>query len=356
MQGITIMKSTPTRKILEGVKRCAFDQAPPVCFPGAALVCMHYLGRQVTDAYVMGVSGAAFKMFWVPPWAECNCDLLILGEEPIRRTFQALGYDYTYLPDRDRNARRSKAFYRNTITQQIDQGTPVIAIGVVGPPEACVITGYDEGGDVLYGWSYFQDDPTGYFRSDQWYDNAYGLIVVGAQKALPPRQEVLRDALRWAITLVREPELALEGEPLFGVKRCYSGLAAYDRMLASLARDDDFPADNPEALTVRLHALVNDGAWLMMEKRRYAAEFLKEMTDPTQRSCEALYQATELYQRLTELWSQAGKLMPWIGSSPADMLKLTDPRWRAEFAACVQQARPLEEAAVAHLERALEQI
>jgi hypothetical protein len=348
------MTDTPTRVILEGVERCAFDKTPPVCFVGSTLVCMHYMGRPVSDAFVMGVSGGAFKMFWVPPWAECNCDLLIVGEEPIRRTFAALGYDYTYLPDRDRLHRRSKAFYHDTITSQLNRGVPLIAIGVVGPPEAGVITGYDEGGDVLYGWSYFQDDPNGYYRSDNWYNNAHGVILIGGQKAVPSKQQVLRDALEWAITLIRQPEMDLEGEPEIGVRRCYSGLAAYDQMLASLTRDEDFPTDNPAALSIRLHALINDGAWQMMEKRRLAAEFLKEMADPTQRSSGELFKAAELYMRLSEVWCEAGMMIPWSSASPDDMLKLTNPQWRAKFSGYVQQARPLDEQAVMHLERALD--
>ncbi|HEY3342172.1 MAG TPA: hypothetical protein VGK81_09150 [Anaerolineae bacterium] len=146
----------------------------------------------------------------------------------------------------------------------------------------------------------------------------------------------------------------LEGEPEIGVRHCYSGLAAYDQMLAGLTRAEDFPTNNPTVLGTRLHALINDGAWLMMEKRRLAAEFLKEMADPTQRSSGELYQAAELYMRLSEVWCEAGKMIPWSGGAPDDMLKLTNPHWRAKFAGYVQQARPLEEQAVMHLERALD--
>jgi hypothetical protein len=347
------MTITPSHAILEGVERCAFDHTPPVCFAGAALACMHFLGQPVSDAYVMGVSGAAFKMFWVPPWAECNCDLLIIGEEPIRRTFDALGYDYTYLPDRAPASRRSKAFYLDAISASIQHGVPVIAVGIVGPPEAGVVTGYDADADVLYGWSYFQDDPHNYYRQKDWYANACGLILIGAKKTPPPRQQVLRDALAWAITLARQPEMALEMEAEPGMRRCYSGLAAYDQMLASLTRAEDFRADHPAELTTRLHALINDGAWLMMEKRRYAAEFLKGMADPALRSSGELYRAAETYMRLSEVWTAAGKMIPWTNMSPDDSLKLTDPAWRAEFAGYVRQARLLEEQAVCHMENAL---
>ena len=35
-----------------------------------------------------------------------------------------------------------------------DRGRPVIAHGVIGPPEECIIAGYDEGGDVSVGWNF----------------------------------------------------------------------------------------------------------------------------------------------------------------------------------------------------------
>ena len=40
--------------------------------------------------------------------------------------------------------------------------TAVIAIGVLGPEEPCLITGFDEDGKVLIGWNFFQDSPDPY--------------------------------------------------------------------------------------------------------------------------------------------------------------------------------------------------
>jgi hypothetical protein len=38
-----------------------------------------------------------------------------------------------------------------------NRGNPVIAAGVVGSPVDCPITGFDEAGNVLMGWSFFQN-------------------------------------------------------------------------------------------------------------------------------------------------------------------------------------------------------
>lgn len=68
------------------------------------------------------------------------------------------------------------------IKKHIDEGYPCIALGIIGPPEACLITGYRNNGETLLGWNFFQDDPdfagcvemdgSGYFVSDQWWKNS----------------------------------------------------------------------------------------------------------------------------------------------------------------------------------------
>jgi len=67
------------------------------------------------------------------------------------------------------------------IKERIDNGVPVIALGIIGPPEACVITGYRGNGQTLLGWNCFQDSPefassvtfdeSGYFITSSWWEN-----------------------------------------------------------------------------------------------------------------------------------------------------------------------------------------
>ena len=52
-----------------------------------------------------------------------------------------------------------KSEFISFIKAKIDSGFPCIALGIIGPPEACIITGYRNNGDVLLGWNFFQDNP-----------------------------------------------------------------------------------------------------------------------------------------------------------------------------------------------------
>jgi RNA polymerase sigma factor (sigma-70 family) len=360
-------------RVLEGVSRIHWMDTTCLCFVGSVLASMQYLGEQVEKDFLMGVSGGAFKMYWIPPWSPANCDLLDIGEEPVRRTFAALGYDYTYLGNYRRdNPAYTKDFFQSHIVASIDAGRPVIAMGIVGPPEACIIAGYDKGGDVLYGRSYFQGDPghgdaeytveaSGYFRTDDWYPHCSGLILIGEKKRPPTPRQVLANALDWAIALARVPERPTflgrdpnEGEnhPSVYPERLYSGLAAYDQMAEGLERDADFPADNVDLLMFRLYAISNDGICLMECKRGAAARFCEAQAALDLPGVEALRRAADLYRQQSDTWQRARKMVPWSGSPPEHIRNIADPKLRRALAALVREARGLEEQAVARVEEA----
>ncbi|MHB0877657.1 MAG: sigma-70 family RNA polymerase sigma factor [Anaerolineae bacterium] len=365
--------SRKVRNVLEGIERINWETTSVLCFTGSVVGAMHFLGEPVSNDYVMGISGGAFKMLWIPPWSPANCDLLIVGEEPIARTFATLGYDYTFVHDFDREHRAlTKAEYTQRIKESVDAGMPVLAIGVVGPPEVCVIAGYDRDGEVLFGRSYFQEQSQeendyfageewygtlkpelvkGYFRSDEWYDHIYGLILIGAKRDKPSPEQALKASLQWAVDLARVPMRPMLW-PSEGQRACYSGFAAFDQMIAGALRDEDFPPD-AEAITYRLYALGNDGSWLMMGKRAAAAAYLEEMLPHAGPAAEPLRRAITLYRQEVPLWEKAGRLATWSGAPDAEKLKLVDRGRREQFAEQVRQAKALEEQAVAQLEQAL---
>ncbi len=360
-------------RVLEGVSRIHWTDTTCLCFVGSVLASMQHLGEKVEKDYLMGVSGGAFKMYWIPPWSPANCDLLDIGEEPVRRTFAALGYDYTYLGNYlHDNPAHTKEFYQERIVASIDAQRPVIALGIVGPPEASIIAGYDKGGDVLYGRSYFQGEPghndsdytietSGYFRTDDWYPHCSGLILIGERKEQPSPRQVLHDTLEWAIALARVSERPCflgrdpnesENHPSSYPKWLYSGLAAYDQMAAELERDADFPSDNIDLLMFRLYAIANDGIFLMGCKRAAAARFCDSQAALGLPGAETLRKAADLYRNEAEVWEQARKITPWSGSPPEEILKIADPKLRRKLAVLVREAKTIEEQAVTHLEQA----
>jgi len=350
------------KKILEGVDRIAWGVTACLCFPGSAKAVMHYLGEDITDDYAMGISGGAFSMYWGVPWSPANSDLLIIGEEPVRRTFDALGYTHILIPKwNQEDPTQMKELFRKTIVDSINREHPVIAKGVVGPPECCVITGYDKHGDVLHGWSYYQGvsayyqgNTECYFTKDKWYENCYGLIVIGQKKPKPPLRQTLQNTLEWAIRLARTPEFLLfpEGNP----ERFTSGLAAYDAMAEALLRDEDFPAGNLDVLTSRCVPISNDGIPLTSEKRKSATRFLNDIANKGFPGADQLRKAAKAYEQETQILDRTATMAPYTYAPEEERLKLADPKRRRQISRLVLQAKLHEETAVRHLETALEEL
>lgn len=350
------------KKVLEGVERIGWGYAAALAFPGSAKAVMRYLGEDVTDDCVMGISGGAFSAYWGMPWSAANVDLLIIGEQPMIRTFDALGYAHTSINRwRHEDQARMKEIFRESIIDRIDHGVPVIAKGVVGPPECCVVTGYDKGGDVLYGWSYYQGvasfyqgDPESYFIKDDWYDNCYGLILVYERKPKPSRSQVLQDTLEWAIELARVPEFMMFSGGR--AERFMSGLAAYEAMTEALLRDGDFPTGNLEVLTSRCVSISNDGIPLMSEKRKSAVRFLKGMAEEGLPAADELRKASEEYELEIQILDRAATMAPYTYAPKDERLRMADPVHRRKLARLIREAKAREERAVECLERALEQL
>ena len=347
------------KKVIEGIERIHWEKTSSLCFVGATAACMHYLGEPVSNDYVMGISGGAFKLFWHPAWAPSNCDLLMYGEEPIRRTFNSLGYGYQYImregrekPDVDVTGTRAQ--FAPLIVASIDAGIPVIAQGIVGPPECSVVAGYERRGEVLYGRSYFQEDPEAYFRAENW--SCFGVILIGAKQEKPSPRQVLMNTLEWAIKLTREP--SFEGMPASAkyTRRHISGLAAYDAIAAALERDDEYPADNVEILAFRCTALSNDGLWLLTDKRRAAASFTNSMAEQGFTGAEELRQAAGEYEQETVLLHQAAEKTPGSWMPADEVRKIANPTLRRDLARWLREAKAYEARAVSHLERAFEQL
>src|SRR5689334_15475790 len=98
----------------------------------------------------MGITGAPFRRLWNPDDGG-NVGLLYFRDPAFRLAFDALGYEWRSVP-------ADKAAMIAAIQESLARKVPPISFGILGPPEAGIVTGYDQGGVVLYGWSYFQPD------------------------------------------------------------------------------------------------------------------------------------------------------------------------------------------------------
>jgi hypothetical protein len=158
--------------------------------------------------------------------------------------FAAVGYEYTLC---EKGSRQDDA---TRIMDSLERGVPVLAFQVVGPSDCCIITGYDDGGEVLLGWSTFQDipddhniphDATGYFRKPGWHENLGGYILIGVKVKPPPLRDIYLDALTWVVHLLRIPEIGNK----------HTGLAGLRTWAEEMTQEKYFPVGDEQLLGQR---------------------------------------------------------------------------------------------------------
>jgi hypothetical protein len=315
-----------------------------------------------TYAFLVGVSGAASFLSWKEGWHGDNGALFYMSADPAaveRHIFAALGYAYEGV---DKDAGGTAEVLRERIIASINAGRPVLGYGVVGPPEPALITGYDESGEVLVGWSFFQNmpefstgvefEPSGCFRKRDWYKDTQYLILIGEKTATPPLRQTYEQALRWMVEVARNPMSKLDPQAPEWYRQRYNGLAAYQAWADQLLHDDEF-AEAEEARLREMHEVHNNVVGGVAEARWYGSVFLAEATHHVHpRMAEGLLRAAACYAGEHELMWRVWDILGG-NSSPSAHRKFADPALRRQLAALVLQARDKDAEATAQLEGAL---
>ncbi len=323
-------------RLLEGVPRVGYDVR--FCtVTGSLESVLKYLGDPADYDYLMGVSGLAFRRLWNRDDGG-NVGPFHFAPEALRRTFWALGYDYRIVSPKE-----SRAAMLQALQESLVKGRPVLSAGIIGPPECGIITGYSQHGDVLHGWSFFQQEK-GYYAQPDWYAKAQwatdvALIIVGDRKPRPEKREVLLSSLKWALRLERAKTWP-------GIADHSAGLAAYADWAKAIEVDADYPKDDAKVMETR-HMVLTDQA-VMVEERGNAARFLRQMADAAPEAADALKAAADLYEQVGQ---EAGPVYPWGPNWTKP--DLADPAVRREIAKHIRTAAEKETQAVALLEKAV---
>jgi hypothetical protein len=351
----------------EGGERCPED----ICFPSVLRSLLEYRGSQAfgckqcmarapeckvscSYAFFVGVTGMASFLSWKPGWHADNAAIHNMApdpHEPFRRGFSAAGFTFEWVGKEA--GRDNEALFRARILSSVrDRGMPVLGFGVIGPPEPSIITGYDAGGDVLLGWSFFQnvpefaggveEEPGGYFRKRRWFPDTETLAIVHGPGEHPPFAETVRSALQWM--------LVVAGTPL--VRGRHNGLAAYGAWAEHLARDQDLPAGQETTLRER-HEVHNNVVGSVAEARWYGAQFLIQAAEQLHyRAAEPLFRAAACYAAehalMWQLWDLAGG-----NGNPDAFLKFAEPAIRREMIPIVLESGAKSAEAAGHIGRAL---
>jgi hypothetical protein len=351
----------PRRMVLEYVPYVGFnkhsDGTWELCpFPSSLKACLEYLGERHGYDFLLGATGAAFRLLWNShEWDGGNVDLRVMYADPyeaFRRGFTATGYAFEIMEHVDDAGEATERAFRARIVQNIAEGRPIIGLGVIGPPEACVIAGYGEDGEVLVGWNFFQTVPAfnagvefesgGYFRKRAWFEDTRGLLLIGARQAELPLHDIYLATLRGAVEVVCTP----------AVHQRHNGLSAYQAWAADLLRDAQFSTDDIGDLSLSLMAH-DDAATMVAEGRSVAASFLERVSETELAMAGRLLAAAELYRAENDLMNELWGLLGDMGDGEKRARLLARPEVRYRSAAIILQAREKDAHAIEHIKQAL---
>lgn len=278
--------------VLYGVPKVEYGPAGCTPYPMCVKACANYLGQDVGYDYIMAASGAAFRLTWdTTCWNAGNVDAIFTfddAEKVYKTGIEALGREFKLLGRTSKvtagdlakfaaiQMDEGKAEFISFIKAEIDKGFPCIALGMIGPPEACMITGYRDNGKTLLGWNFFQDcpefavdvtfDDSGYFISSKWWENPDTVAVMslgGRAGALAGAKTVIGNALE-----------VMEGRQC---GKYAKGLLAYDAWKKAVIDDGQFPPNAILPILAERLMCHGDAMDCLADGRHNAALYMKSL-------------------------------------------------------------------------------
>lgn len=345
--------------VLYGVPRVHYRREECTPFPSALRACLNYMGQDIRYGRLMAACGASFRLLWRKgAWDGGNVDVMGIfdrPEEAVERAMSAAGRDFSILR---RTTATEKGDFVRFIRAEIDAGRPVVAFGIIGPPEACIVAGYRDGGETLLGWNFFQDNPefaaaagtddSGYFVCSSWWENPDTIMLLSIGEAAAPGTPD-REMLARGLAILRRDSVGGRA----------SGLAAFDAWAEDLSEGSFFPDGAPLPLLFERLMCQNDAVTMLGEGRAYASCFLQDVkeslaADPVAREAsEAAGKAAAIFHEEMKIAEKIARLAGgWTGGVD-QARKLAEPAVRAAIVPLIRKAKALEAEAAAEIEAVL---
>ena len=290
------IKSDNTNSIiLYGVSKVEYGANGCTPYPMCLRSCANYLGQDIGIDFSMVSSGAAFRLTWdTTSWNGGNVDVIHTFDNPediYKLGVEALGREFSIITRTSTscdvkfscsNNSDNKEDFINFIKKQIDRGYPCIALGIIGPPEACILTGYKEDGDILLGWNFFQDaiefaadikiDESGYFLSSRWWDNneTIAIISIGEKnKPMISNKDIIDNAIK-----VMTGRVDIKSGKTFA-----KGIYAYDAWKKAILNEADFPKSAVLPILAERLMCHGDAMDCLADGRNSAAIYMKKLSE-----------------------------------------------------------------------------
>lgn len=342
MKNMKDIKKSHDSCILYGVPKVEYCYEECTPFPSSLRACLNYIGQDISYSYLMAASGASFRLRWnTKYWDGGNVDIMCIYENPLEafeRSFKASGRSYEIL---QRNKNTTKNEFVDFIKSEIDEGRPVIGLGIIGPPEACIITGYRDNGQTLLGWNFFQNNPefakdteldeSGYFISRSWWENpdTVGVIAIGEEME---KQPCIKDIILNAVNIMTKERIGDYA----------GGQAAYDQWAAALSDESQFPKHAVMPMLFERLMCQGDAMVMIGEGRAYAGCFMEWVGNQHKNIEDKCIKASNCFKEEFKLVNKMREhLKGWqLGEEQAR--NLADPLIRKEIVNLIISAKKLD--------------
>jgi hypothetical protein len=233
------------------------------------------------------------------------------------------------------------------VARSLSHGLPVIIEGLPEDGAVSLITGYEQRGDVLCGWSTNWGGPSILFepaqerRFESWFAPATAVVLVGAKIDSNPIAADRR-MLQQAVAILNRQEFAGH----------LAGRAAYEAWAVAL--DDGVSVSDAAKASAAYDPWIDPNIWDLAERRHYARVVLDMRAGqwPDQAASEARLAAAEfaaIHDLMWEINRTGG------ASSPGSKLpKIGDSTVRRQIGVLIRRAADHDAAASVHLAKALE--
>lgn len=346
---MTNIQKTEQSCVLYGVPKVeySYEECTPFC--AALKACLNYMGQQIDYGYIMAATGAAFRLRWnMNYWDGGNVDIMNIyenGYEVFARGFKAAGRSYRILKRSESN----KQEFIQLIKAEIDDGRPVIALGIIGPPEACLITGYHDNGETLLGWNCFQENQeftrdikfneAGYFITKSWWENecTTALMCVGEkQEELISQKELLLNAF----DILTKETLRYQCD---GKTAEYAGgQRAYDAWAKAVGDDKEFPEGAVLQILFERIMCQNDAQVMVGEGRSYAAFFLEWIGTENETVAEKCKQVAKYFRQAAECTFQMNEPKGGFMQTEQTTRRFAEPEVRKQIVKLILKAKEQE--------------
>jgi len=345
------IQKTEQSCILYGVPKVAYTYEECTPFCASLKACLNYIGQQIDYSYIMAITGASFRLRWNTKfWDGGNVDIMNIyedGYEVFKRAFHAAGRSYQIL----RRENSNKEEFTRFIKAEIDEGRPVIAQGIIGPPEACLITGYQNDGETLLGWNCFQENQEfakevtqgeeGYFICKNWWENECTVAVMSVgerQEELISHKEILTNA----IEILTKEKIVFRGKDGKITAEYAGGQIAYDAWAKAVADDKEFPAKAILPILFERIMCQGDAQVMVGEGRSYAAYFMEWVGRENEKVSDKCNKAAKYFRKAAECAFQMNEPKGGFIQDEQTTRKFAEPEVRKQIVPLIYKAKENE--------------